>query len=184
MTGDDRNQKPNQDCLDDVSPIQELTSKKYLLKHRLRLFDAVITPTTCYVSETCTSTEEHERMIQSTQNAPTHHTNEKKTQKDRERKRQDNEEKDTNDISSTDDESDDGQSSSTHKDQDSDMSFENDTEKEIDTTKIEAEDWTEYVKRNTDDAIEKMGKYEDPMLQQDSQKNEMETDAEDSKISE
>ena len=30
---------------------QELTSKNYLVKHRLRLFDAVITPTICYASE-------------------------------------------------------------------------------------------------------------------------------------
>ena len=46
---------------------QELTSKNYLLKHRLRLFDAVITPTICYASGTWTPTKEHERMIQSTQ---------------------------------------------------------------------------------------------------------------------
>ena len=46
---------------------QELTSKNYLLKHRLRPSDAVITPTMCYASETWTPTEEHERMIQSTQ---------------------------------------------------------------------------------------------------------------------
>ena len=31
---------------------QELTSKNYLLKHRLRLFDAAITPTICYPSRT------------------------------------------------------------------------------------------------------------------------------------
>ena len=35
---------------------QELTSKNYMLKHRLRLFDAAVSPTLCY-----------ERMIQSTQ---------------------------------------------------------------------------------------------------------------------
>ena len=68
-------------------------------------------------------------------------------------------------MSSTGDESEDGQSSNTHKDQDSDVSFENDTEEEIDTTEIEGrldwidieeEDWTEYRKWSTNDAMEKM----------------------------
>ena len=51
-----------------------------------------------------------------------------------------NEGKYTNDMSSTCDEGEDGQSSNTHKDQDSDVLFENDTEEEIDTTEIEEED--------------------------------------------
>ena len=59
-TGGDRNQKSNK-CR------QELTSRNYLLNHRLWLFDAVITPTINYVSGTWTLTKEHERMIQSTQ---------------------------------------------------------------------------------------------------------------------
>ena len=59
-------------------------------------------------------------------------------------------------MSSTGDESEDGQNSNTHKDQDSDVSFENDTEEEIDTTEIEEEDWIEYIKRSTNDAMEKM----------------------------
>ena len=46
---------------------QELTSKNYLLKHRLRLFDAAITPTICYASGTWAPTKEYERMLQSTQ---------------------------------------------------------------------------------------------------------------------
>ena len=71
---------------------QELTSKNGMLKHRLRLFDAAITPTICYASGTWTPTKEHERMIQ---NAPTHHTNEKKVQKDRETKIQDQRRKKT-----------------------------------------------------------------------------------------
>ena len=33
----------------------------------------------------------------------------------------------------------------------------NDTEEETDTTEIEEEDWIEYMKRSTNDAIEKMG---------------------------
>ena len=46
---------------------QELTSKNYLLQHRLRLFDAAITPTICYASGTWAPTKEHERMLQSPQ---------------------------------------------------------------------------------------------------------------------
>ena len=34
------------------------------------------------------------------------------------------------------------------------MSFENDTEEEIDTTEIEEEDWIDYIKRSTNDAME------------------------------
>ena len=122
---------------------QELTSKNYLFEHRLRLFDPVITPTICYASGTWTPTKEHERMIQSTQrkNAPTHHTNEKKIQKIVKQKDKTNEEKDTNDMSSNGDESEDGQRSNTHKDQDSNVSFESDNDEEIDTTEIEEENW-------------------------------------------
>ena len=54
-------------------------------------------------------------------------------------------------------ESEDGQSSNIHNDQDCDVAFENDTEKEIDTTEIEEEDWIDYRKGSTNDAIEKMG---------------------------
>ena len=46
---------------------QELTSKNYMLNHLLRLFDAAMSPTTCYAAGTWTPNKEHERMIQSTQ---------------------------------------------------------------------------------------------------------------------
>ena len=46
---------------------QELTSKSYVLRHRLRLFEMVVTPTMNYDSGTWTHSKEHERMIQSTQ---------------------------------------------------------------------------------------------------------------------
>ena len=46
---------------------QELTSKNYMLNHRLRLFDAAISPTICCVAGTWAPNKEHERMIQSTQ---------------------------------------------------------------------------------------------------------------------
>ena len=59
-------------------------------------------------------------------------------------------------LRSTEDENEDGQSSNTCNDQDSDISFENHADDEIDTTAIEEEEWIEYVKRSTDEAIEKM----------------------------
>ena len=46
---------------------QELTSRTYMLRHRRRLLDAVVTLTMNYASGTWTLTKEHERMIQSTQ---------------------------------------------------------------------------------------------------------------------
>ena len=46
---------------------QELTSKNYMLKHRLRLFDATVSPTVCYAAGTWAPNKENERMIQSTQ---------------------------------------------------------------------------------------------------------------------
>ena len=46
---------------------QELTAKNYMLKHRLRLFDATVCPTICYAAGTWTPNKDHERMIQSTQ---------------------------------------------------------------------------------------------------------------------
>ena len=46
---------------------QELTSKSYLLRHRLHLFEAVVTPTIMHGVGTRTTTEEHEKMIRTTQ---------------------------------------------------------------------------------------------------------------------
>ena len=77
----------------------------------------------------------------------------KKTEK---RKDKTNENDDTEDLGGTEDENEDGQSSNTCYDQDSDISFKNDTDEEIDTTAIEEEEWIEYMKRSTDEAIEKM----------------------------
>ena len=59
-------------------------------------------------------------------------------------------------MSSIEDENEDGQSSITHNDEDSDISFESDTDDEIDTTEIKEEDWIEYIARSTDEAIDKM----------------------------
>ena len=58
------------------------------------------------------------------------------------------------------DETEDGRSSSTNHDQDSDISFMNETDEEIDTAAIE-EEWIDYMKRSTDEAIEQMKKNTD-----------------------
>ena len=54
------------------------------------------------------------------------------------------------------DETDNGNSSNADSDQDSDISFMNDTDEEIDTAEIEEEDWIEYIKRSTDEAMQRM----------------------------
>ena len=90
---------------------------------------------------------------------------------------EDNEEEDINDLSSTGDESEDGRNSVSHKDQDSDASFEIDTDEEIDTAEIE-EEWIDYIKRSIDEAIEKMGQEKIRCWNKTHKKNEMETGAE------
>ena len=46
--------------------------------------------------------------------------------------------------------------SNTDCDQDSDISFMNDTDEEIETAEIEEEDWIDHMKRSTDEAMERM----------------------------
>ena len=140
---------------------QELTSKNYMLKHRLRLFDATVSPTVCYAAGTWAPNKEHERMIQSTQRKMLRliiqtKRKYKKIEKQDIGTKEENEEIDINEMCSTDDESGDGQSTTTHNDVDSEVSFEDDADDEIDTTLIEEEDWIEYIERSTEDAMEKM----------------------------
>ena len=60
---------------------------------------------------------------------------------------EENVEVDINEMCSTDDESGDGLSTTTHNYMDSDVSFEDDADEEIDTTAIEEDDWIEYIKK-------------------------------------
>ena len=57
---------------------------------------------------------------------------------------------------STDDESGDGQSTKSKDDVDSEVTFDEDSDKEMDAIEIEEEDWIEYIKRSTADALDKM----------------------------
>ena len=121
---------------------QELTSKNYMLNHLLLLF-------------------EHERMIQPTQRKMSRlifqtKRRYKKIEKQKNRTNEEIEATDFNDMRSTDDESGDGLSTTTHNDVDSEVSFEDDADEEIDTTSIEEEDWIDYIKRSTEEAMEKM----------------------------
>ena len=53
-------------------------------------------------------------------------------------------------------EAEDGYDSNSDCDQDSDISFMNDTDEELDAAEIEYEEWIEYMKRSTAAAIEQM----------------------------
>ena len=153
---------------------QELTSKNYMLKHRLRLFDAAITPTICYASGTWAPTKEHERMIQSTQRKMLRLIIQTRRRYKKIVKHKTSKELDNIDSSCTDDESEDGQSSVSHNDQDNDVSFESDNYEEIDAAEIEEEDWVDCIERSTNEATEKMGN-EKIRCWNKTQKNEMET---------
>ena len=86
--------------------------------------------------------------IDATQNGSPPHTNVKKIRKYRETKDVTKENDDTQDLRSTEDESGDGQSSAAHNDQDSNISFEHDTNDEVETTESEEEDWIDHKKKH------------------------------------
>ena len=141
---------------------QELTSKKYMLKLRLRLFDATVSPTLCYASGTWSPSREHERMIQSTQRKMLRLIIQtKRKYKKIERKKvieytieEENDDKTEN--CSTDDKSGEDQSTKSEDDMDSGVTFDEDSDKDIDTAEIEEEDWFDYIRRSTADAIDRM----------------------------
>ena len=132
-----------------------------MLKHRLRLFDATVSPTICYAAGTWTPNKDHERMIQSTQRKMLRLIIQTK-RKYKKIEKQDIEPKDEKGIvdktenCSTDEESGDGQSTKSEDVVDSGVTFDEDSEKEIDTIEIEEEDWIDYIKRSTADALDKM----------------------------
>ena len=134
-----------------------------MLKLRLRLFDATVSPTLCYTAGTWTLSKEHERMIQSTQRKILRLIIQTK-RKYKKIEKQDIEPKvekgivENTENCSIDEESGDGQSTESEDDVDSEATFDEDSDKEIDTIEIEEEeeDWIEYVKRSTADALDKM----------------------------
>ena len=167
---------------------QELISQKYLLKLRLRLFDATVSPTLCYASGTWSLSREHERMIQSTQRKMLRliiQTKRKYKKIEKQVLEHTIEEgiADKTENCSTDDESGDGQSTKSEDDVDSGVTFDEDSEKDIDTIEIEEEDWIEYIKRSTVDASDKMERAKIRCWNR-TQKNEMEISIENRNITE
>ena len=147
---------------------QELTSKDYRLCHRLRLFNMVITPTMTYASGTWTLTQKHEKMIRKVQRKmlrliiqtkrrykkKERTTNSKKEEVPEEKKYENKEDifdKDTDDDLQED----------SNKDQDSEVSFHEEADEEIDDTEKE-EDWVAFIKRSTEEAEQHMEKHKLP----------------------
>ena len=140
---------------------QVLKFQNYMLKHRLRLFDATVSPTICYAAGTWAPNKEHERMIQSTQRKMLRLIIQtkricKNIEKQDIEPKDENRKVDITEMCSTDNESGDGQSTNTHDDVDSKVTFEDDADEEMDTTAIEEEDWIEHIKRSTVDEMDKM----------------------------
>ena len=97
--------------------------------------------------------------IDATQDATTHYPDRKdykKIEKQNIEPKEENGKVDITEMCSTDDESDDGQSTKTQDDVDSEVTLEDDLDEEMDTIEIEEEDWIEYIKRSTADALDKM----------------------------
>ena len=93
------------------------------------------------------------------QDATTHYPEKRKYKKIDKQDIEPNEENgkvDITEMCSTDDESWDGQSTKSQDDVDSEVTFEDDLDEEMDTTAIEEEDWIDYIKRSTVDALDKM----------------------------
>ena len=135
---------------------QEPTPKKYTLKLRLRLFDATVSPTLCYASGTWSPSREHERMIQSTQRKMLRliiqtkrkykKIEKKKLSNTRLKKEMTTKLKTVALMTKA----------ATTRAPNLKMTFDEDSEKDIDTAEIEEEDWFDYIRRSTADAINRM----------------------------
>ena len=115
----------------------------------------------CYAAGTWAPNKEHERMTQSTQRKMLRliiqtKRKYKKIEKQDIEPKEENGKVDITEMCSTDDESGNGQSTTTQDDVDSEVTFEDDPDGEMDATTIEEEEWIDYIKRSTVDALEKM----------------------------
>ena len=146
---------------------QELTSKDHRLCRRLRLFGMVITPALTYASGTWALTLKHEKMIKTAQRKMLRlivQTKRKyKSKKVAANKKGEGTEVLANEENEdmSDKETEEGSDQNSNKDQDSDLSFQDEVEEEIDATENE-EDWIEYIKRSTKKAEEHMEKHTIP----------------------
>ena len=138
---------------------QEFTSKTYTLRHRLRLFDAVVSPT---MKLRLWNLDPLQPSMKEWFNQRNVKMLLLIIQKKGDTKRLRNEK--TRPMKTTTQKTwvalkkkmsmDTVQN--TCYDQDSDISFKHDADEEIDTTALEEEEWIEYIKRSTDEANEKM----------------------------
>ena len=142
---------------------QESTSKHYRLCHRLRLFGVVVTPTLTYASGTWTLSQKHERMIKPAQRKMLRLIVQTKRKYNSKNKKEAVDETEQQTIKNeeaekqceTDKEIEEGSYQNSDKDQDSDVSFQEDIDEAIDTTE-EEEDWIEYIKRSIKEAEDHM----------------------------
>ena len=137
----------------DIPKIQTRVDIEKLLNDCLRLFDAAISLTVCYAAGTWTPNKEHERMIQSTQRKmlrliiETKRSRNKNLGPTKKLKKQTSMKCVALMMKAA-------ERNDSHVD--CEVSFEDDADEEIDTTPIEEEDWIEYIKRSTEEAMEKM----------------------------
>ena len=128
---------------------QEFTSRSYPLQHRLRLLNMVLSLALGYACGTWTLTNEHERMMRSTQRkmlrpiVQTRRTYKKKKMASNMKNQKSDIEKEKESQENSEGETQEGSSRDTDCDQDSDVSFAEDSDKEIDTAENDQEDWIE-----------------------------------------
>ena len=133
------------------------------LCHRLRLFNMVVTPTMTYASSTWTLTQKHKKMIKTTQRKmlrlivqTKRRYKSKKNENGQKRRGHRKSGKMRREIRPTKRQTK-ARNRIQKKDQDSDVSFQEDADEEIDATENE-EDWIDYIKRSTNEAEEHMEK--------------------------
>ena len=159
-TGNSRDQKSNQGSLGIVLQIQTRADIKIVppttqtpLVQRGDHADAELR---LWNLDTLKRTREN-GTINSAQNASPHGLKKRKYKKKTQTSKKEKDEEDEKVYHrSLDEGTAEGSSSNTDCEQDSDISFMKDTDKEIDTGEIEEEVWIEYMKRSTATAVEKM----------------------------
>ena len=133
---------------------QELTSRSRLLRHRLDPYNMVITPSRTFASGSWTHSQEHEKLIRSTQRKMLRLVQTKRkyktTKKNKGHDRESTSDKelaeDKRSQQNTTANSDEGDSTNTGCDQDSDVSCQSDSDDDMDTAEVEEEEWIEYIK--------------------------------------
>ena len=157
-----RNQEQDQGSLGDLPQIQtRVEIKKLHVQTSSKAFRRYSFSDYLQRSRNMDTEQGTERMIQSTQRKMQRliiltKRKYKKIEKQDIEPKKENGNVDITEMCSTDDESVDGQRTKSQDDVDSEVTFEEDPDEEIDTNAIEEEDWIEYIKRSTVDAVDKV----------------------------